>query len=278
VTVLGGLRQPALALRAEPQEGLVTTRFDQAQGFHLYLGDCLEVLPMLPPNSVDLVLADLPYGTTRCAWDSPIPLQPLWAEYFRVCRGAVVLFAQTPFDKVLGASNVRDLRYEWIWEKTNATGHLNAKRSPMKAHENVLVFYRKQPTYNPQMTHGHARKAAVKRGDGSEVYGKQNLDGLSYDSTSRYPRSVQTFASEKQTNNLHRTQKPEALLEYLIRTYSNPGDLVLDNCMGSGSTGAACLSTGRGFIGIEKDSVIFAVAQARLRPPHLRSSERSQAA
>lgn len=230
-------------------------------------GDCLDIMPTLADQSIDLVLADLPYGTTRCAWDSPIALQPLWEEYRRICRGAVVLFAQTPFDKVLGASNLRDLRYEWIWEKTNATGHLNAKRMPMKAHENILVFYGKLPTYNPQMTHGHVRKAAVKRGDGSEVYGRQNLDGLSYDSTSRYPRSVQVFASEKQTNNLHRTQKPVDLLEYLIRTYSNPGDLILDNCMGSGSTGIACLNTGRRFIGIEKDPAIFAVARDRLRTP-----------
>jgi DNA modification methylase len=230
-------------------------------GQTLVFGDCLDVMPTLAGQSVDLVLADLPYGTTRCAWDSCIPLEPLWREYLRICRGAIVLFAQTPFDKVLGASNLRDLRYEWIWEKTNATGHLNAKRAPMKAHENILVFYRRQPTYNPIKTHGHARKTAT-RLDHSPIYGAQTT--TSYDSTDRYPRSVQTFASDKQVSKLHRTQKPVALCEYLIKTYSNPGDVVLDNCMGSGTTGAACANTGRGFIGIENDPDIFAVAEARL--------------
>jgi site-specific DNA-methyltransferase (adenine-specific) len=134
----------------------------------------------------------------------------------------------------------------------------------MKAHENVLVFYRRQPTYNPQITHGHVRKTATKRGDGSRVYVKQVLDGQVYDSTSRYPRSVQVFASDKQRSKLHETQKPLALCEYLIRTYSNPGDTVLDNCMGSGTTGVAALRTGRKFIGIEKDPEIFAVAAARI--------------
>lgn len=231
----------------------------------LRFGDCLKVMPTMPDQSVDMVLADLPYGTTRCAWDSPIPLEPLWVEYRRICRGPIVLFAQTPFDKVLGASNLAMLRYEWIWEKTSPTGHLNAKKAPMKAHENVLVFYKRQPTYNPQKTSGHIRKSAVKRGDGSPVYGKQILDGQVYDSTERYPRSVLTFASDKQRSKLHNTQKPVALCEYLIRTYSNPGDLILDNCMGSGTTGVACQNTGRRFIGIESEPDIFAVARARLQ-------------
>lgn len=230
----------------------------------LRLGDCLDVMPQLQAQSVDLVLADLPYGTTRCAWDSVIPLQPLWEQYRRVCRGAILLFAQTPFDKVLGASNLRDLRYEWIWEKTHPTGHLNAKRMPMKAHENVLVFYRRQPTYNPQKTDGHVRKAAVKRGDKTPIYGSQTFTALPYDSTERFPRSVQVFASDKQRSKLHPTQKPLALCEYLIRTYTNEGDTVLDNCMGSGTTGLACLNTGRRFIGIEKDPAMFATAERRL--------------
>lgn len=229
-------------------------------------GDCLDLLPTLPPKSVDLVLADMPYGTTRCAWDSQIDLDRLWPELRRVARGAIVLFAQSPFDKVLGASNLPMLRYDWVWEKTNATGHLNAKRAPMKAHENVLVFYDKLPTYNPQMTTGHVRKTASKRGDGSPVYGAQNMDGLRYDSTDRYPRSVQTFASDKQRSRLHPTQKPLALCEYLVRTYSNPGDTVLDFCMGSGTTGAASQNLDRKFIGIERDVAYFAVAAERLDP------------
>ncbi len=227
-------------------------------------GDCLDLLPTLADGSVDLVLADMPYGTTRCAWDSQIDLQRLWPELKRVCRGAIVLFAQTPFDKVLGASNLPMLRYEWIWEKTHATGHLNAKRAPMKAHENVLVFAARQSTYNPQKTTGHVRKAAVKRGDETTVYGAQTFEPIAYDSTERYPRSVQVFASDKQRSKLHRTQKPESLCEYLIRTHSNPGDVVLDFCMGSGTTGAAAQNTGRNFIGMEKDAGIFAVAQRRL--------------
>lgn len=226
--------------------------------------DCFDVLPTLRDRSVDLVLADLPYGTTQCAWDTEMPLERLWSQYDRICRGPVVLFAQSPFDKVLGVSNIKALKYEWIWEKTNATGHLNAKKAPMKAHENVLVFYDKQPTYNPVKTFGHVRKAAKKRGDGSEVYGKQNLEGLSYDSTERYPRSVIKFASDKQTSNLHPTQKPLALCEYLIRTYSNPGDTVLDNCMGSGTTGVAALTLGRNFIGIERDQKYFGIAEPRI--------------
>ena len=231
----------------------------------LYLDDCFEVMPKLPAASVDMILADLPYGTTRCAWDSELPLELLWREYGRICRGPVVLFAQTPFDKVLGVSNLRDLKYEWIWEKTNATGHLNAKKMPMKAHENVLVSYDRQPTYNPIKTTGHVRKVAAKWGAGSPVYGKQVLDGKVYDSTERYPRSVLTFASDKQRSKLHPTQKPVALCDYLIRTYSNPGDLILDNCMGSGTTGVACLNTGRRFIGIENNADYFAIAEQRIR-------------
>lgn len=228
----------------------------------LLLGDCLEVLPLL--GKVDVVLADLPYGTTRNQWDSVIPLEPLWKEYRRLCSGPIVLLAQTPFDKVLGASNIEMLRYEWIWEKTHPTGHLNAKRCPMKAHENVLVFYDRQPTYNPIKTTGHARKTATKRKDDTPNYGRQTFDALSYDSTERYPRSVLTFPSDKQRSALHPTQKPVALIEYLIRTYTNPGETVLDNAMGSGTTGVACVRTGRKFIGIEKELPYFDTAVARV--------------
>lgn len=232
----------------------------------LFHADCFDILPLVPDQSVDLVLADLPYGTTQCTWDTELSLPELWEHYVRICRGAVVLFAQSPFDKVLGCSNIKMLKYEWIWEKTAATGHLNAKKAPMKAHENVLVFYDKAPTYNPIKTTGHVRKTATKHGDGSPIYGKQDMDGLRYDSTERYPRSVLTFPSDKQTSNLHRTQKPLALCEYLIRTYTNPGDMVLDNVMGSGTTGVAALATGRKFMGIEKDPGIFEIAKSRLTP------------
>lgn len=232
----------------------------------LYLGDCLEIMPSLHEGSVDLILADLPYGTTQNKWDSHIPLEPLWHEYWRVLKpnGAVVLTAQTPFDKILGSSCLKFLKYEWIWEKTLPTGHLNAKKAPMKAHENVLIFYRSLPTYNPQKTSGHTRKAAVKRNDGTPTYGAQNFNALPYSSTDRYPRSVITFASDKQKSALHPCQKPVALMQYLIRTYSNVGDTVLDNCMGCGTTGAAAMIENRKFIGIEKDRTYFKTATDRL--------------
>jgi len=232
-------------------------------------GDCLELMRDLPDASVDMVLCDLPYGTTQNKWDSVIDLAALWKEYKRICRGAIVLTAQTPFDKVLGASNIDMLKYEWIWEKTHPTGHLNAKRAPMKAHENVLVFYKSQPTYNPQKTFGHTRKSAVKRKDTTPTYGQQKFTALAYDSTERYPRSVLTFASDKQRSSLHPTQKPVALMEYMVRTYTNEGETVLDNCMGSGTTGVACINTGRKFIGMELDANYFAVAQKRLSETEL---------
>jgi DNA modification methylase len=230
----------------------------------LLCGDCFEFLPSIPADSVQMVLADLPYGTTNCAWDSQLPLPELWAHYTRICSGPIVLFAQTPFDKVLGVSNLPMLRYEWIWEKTHPTGHLNAKKAPMKAHENVLVFYSSQPVYNPIKTHGHIRKTATKRRDATPIYGDQSLHALPYDSTERYPRSVIVFPSDKQRSSLHPTQKPVALCEYLIRTYTNPGDTVLDNVMGSGTTGAAALNCGRHFIGMELRADYFAIASDRL--------------
>jgi hypothetical protein len=229
---------------------------------HLVLGDCMTEMFKLP--KVDLVLADLPYGTTQCKWDTPLPLPELWELYRHICTGPIVLFAQTPFDKVLGASNLRDLKYEWIWEKTAATGHLNAKRAPMKAHENILVFRHHQMKYNPIKTHGHVRKTARRAHYKTQIYSPQ-LKVTEYDSTERYPRSVLKFASDKQLASHHSTQKPVALLDYLIRTYTDPGDVVLDNVMGSGSTGVAAVTAGRGFIGIEKDPEFFAVARQRIR-------------
>jgi len=229
----------------------------------LRLGDCLEILPTIPSGSVDLVLCDLPYGTTQNKWDSVIPLDRLWAEYWRVVKpnGAVVLTAQPPFDKVLGASCIRHMKYEWIWEKPKATGHLNAKKQPMKAHENALVFYRQQCTYNPQKTEGEPYKP---NGGASKLdnYGSFSAVREGSEDGSRYPRSVLRFKHE--TNPVHPTQKPVALMEYLIRTYTNPQETVLDNTMGSGTTGVACRNTGRDFIGIERDPGYFAIAEQRI--------------
>ena len=228
-------------------------------------GDCLDLLTTVPESSIDLICADLPYGTTECKWDTVIPLDIMWQQIKAVIKdtGAIVLFEQTPFDKVLGASNLPMLRYEWIWEKNNATGFLNAKKMPLKAHENVLVFYKRLPTFNPQKTTGHERKQAGRKPCKSEHYGK-GINKTFYDSTERYPRSVQKFNTDKYKNNLHPTQKPLALLEYIVKTYSNEGDHVMDFCMGSGTCGVAAAKLGRRFTGFEKERKYFEVAQRRL--------------
>jgi len=237
----------------------------EKENFTLMHGDCLELLKTLPSESIDMILCDLPYGTTCCSWDVIIPLEPLWAEYERVIKpnGAIVLFAAQPFTSILACSNLKLFRYEWIYEKPAATGFMNAKKQPMRAHENILVFYKRQPTYNPIKTHGHKRQTAKRRDIGSEHYGKQ-LKIQAYDSTERYPRSVQIFSSDKQKQAFHPTQKPVAICEYLIRTYTNPGETVLDNTMGSGTTGVACVNTGRKFIGMEQKQEYFDIAHERL--------------
>lgn len=238
-----------------------------------YLGDCLDLMPKyIDDKSIDLILCDLPYGTTKCKWDSNIDLNLLWEEYIRIIKdnGAILLFAQTPFDKVLGASNLKMLRYEWIWQKTHPTGHLNAKKMPMKAHENILVFYKKLPTYNPQKTKGHLRKvSSIKHKESMEsidspIY-NPNQKATHYDSTERYPLSVQIFPSDKQKGSLHPTQKPLALCEYLINTYTNSGNLVLDNCSGSGTTGLAAKNLGRNYIMIEKDLKYYNISKNRVK-------------
>jgi len=229
-------------------------------------GDCLEKMQDIESNSIDMICCDMPYGTTNCRWDSIIDLGVLWEQYTRIAKdtAAIVLFAQTPFDKVLGCSNLKYLKYEIIWEKTSATGHLNAKKMPMKAHENILVFYKKLPIYNPQKTEGHVRKTSkTGRTYNSDLYGGESAKP-EYSSTERYPRSVQVFSSDKQTNLVHPTQKPVRLLEWLVRTYSHEGHTVLDNCMGSGTTGVACKHLNRNFIGIERDDEYFNLARERI--------------
>jgi DNA modification methylase len=238
-----------------------------------YFGDCLEIMKIIPDKSIDFILCDPPFNTTHAQWDSPIDLPKMWEQYNRIIKdnGAILLFAQTPFDKVLGASNLEMLRYEWIWEKTQGTGHLNAKKMPLKCHENILAFYKKLPTYNPQKTTGHKRKVSTahhKRNTNTgELYGK--CDNFSdYDSTDRYPRSVLKYASDKQKMNgtefKHSTQKPLELIKYFIKTYSNEGDLVLDNCSGSGTLGLACKELKRNYIMIENDLVFYNMSKKRV--------------
>lgn len=249
----------------------------------LYNGDCLELMKDIEDKSVDMILCDLPYGqTARNKWDVVIPFDLLWEQYNRIIKdnGAIVLFGNGMFTADLMKSNPKMWRYNLIWEKTTATGFLNAKRMPLRSHEDICVFYKRLPTYNPQKTTGHARKVSkaehkvncVKTTD----YGEHGL--TTYDSTERYPKSIMkyeldeaelidtvvTFATDKQKEALHPTQKPVALCEYLIKTYTNEGDLVLDNCMGCGSTGVACLKTYRKFIGMEKEEGYYEVVSKRL--------------
>ena len=227
----------------------------------IYNEDCLEGMKRIDDKSIDMILCDLPYGTTNNKWDSVIPLDKLWEQYNRVIKdnGAIVLTAQTPFDKVLGVSNLKTLKYEWIWSKTQGTGHLNAKKIPLKNHENILIFYKKLPTYNPQMTKGKAY--TQKSGRSSSNYNKQ-VSVVTENKGFRYPLTVQQFKSEK---GLHPTQKPVALFEYLIKTYTNEGETVLDNCMGSGTTAIACLNTNRNYIGFELDEGYYEVAVNRIK-------------
>lgn len=229
----------------------------------IYNEDCLEGMKRIQDGSVDMILCDLPYGTTQNKWDSVIPLDKLWEQYERVIkeRGAIVLTAQTPFDKALGTSNLKLLRYEWVWQKNKATGHLNANKMPLKEHENILVFYKKLPPYNPVMGKGKPYSNNHKPGDSGTNYGKVGFSKRE-NVTTRYPRSILDFNVEAKP--AHPTQKPVELFEYLIKTYTNEGETVLDNCMGSGTTAIACLNTNRNFIGFELDKGYFDIATKRI--------------
>ena len=230
----------------------------------IWHGDCLELMKDIPDKSIDMILCDLPYGTTQNKWDSIIPLDLLWEHYERIIKdnGCIALFSQTPFDKVLGNSNLKLLKYEWIWQKSKPTGHLNSKKMPLKEHENILVFYKKLPTYNPQ---GLIKKeiATIRKGRSGNGtnYGKSDNDALQ--EFENYPRDILKFQSE--TITIHPTQKPVALLEYLIKTYTNENDLILDNCMGSGTTCLAAKNLNRQFIGIEKEKEYYDICLERLK-------------
>ena len=226
----------------------------------LMKGDCLERMKEIQSGSVDMVLADTPYGSTNCAWDSIIPLEPMWEQLKRIIKpnGAIVMTASQPFTSILGASNINDLRYSWVWEKSAATGHLNAKKIPMKNHEDVLVFYRRQPTYNPQGIQKFGK--VTRRGGNGGCYGDSGRENLQ--EFTNYPRTIQKFASEGKT--VHPTQKPVTLMEYLIKTYTNENETVLDFTFGSCTTGVACKNTNRKFIGIELDDHYFEIGKNRI--------------
>ena len=231
----------------------------------LLQGDCLELMKDIEDKSVDLILCDLPYGTTTCKWDTIIPFDKLWGQYERIIKdnGAIVLTSAQPFTSALVMSNPKIFKYEWIWEKSKATGYLNSKIMPLVAHENILIFGKRKLIYNPQMTEGKPyNKGKAYRP--TDVYGGQISVLVRNDSGLRYPRTVQYFRTAESEGKLHPTQKPVALMEYLIKTYTNEGDLVLDNCMGSGTTGVACKNLNRDFIGIELDEKYFKIAQERI--------------
>lgn len=232
--------------------------------------DCLDGMKLIDDKSIDMILCDLPYGTTRNKWDSIIPLDKLWEQYERIIKdnGAIVLSAQTPFDKILGCSNLKLLKYEWIWEKNKATGFLNSKKMPLKAHENILVFYRKLPVYNPQ---GLVKKnqPTINKGDrGKKIEGAggTNYDKATKDSIQEYenyPKDILRFNVVMKPT--HPTEKPIDLFEYLIKTYTNEGETVLDNCMGSGTTAIACINTNRNYIGFELDKHYCDIANERIQ-------------
>jgi len=234
----------------------------------LWYGDCLQMMKQIPDKSINLICCDLPYGVTKNKWDSLIDLDLLWEQYERVIveNGAIVLFGQDKFSARLMLSNEKLHRYNLIWQKTTPTGHLNAKRMPLRSHEDILVFYKKLPTYNPQKTTGHERKVSTakhKRNSKKPTnYGEHGL--TTYDSTERYPKSVLTFATDKQKSALHPTQKPLELIKYLVRTYSNENDWVLDNTCGSNTTGLACLELNRNYIGIENDFDMYKISKERM--------------
>lgn len=230
---------------------------------NLINADCIEAMKSLPDGSVDMVLTDPPYGTTQCKWDSIIPFGPMWSELCRIIKpnGVIALMAQSPFDKVLAASNISSFKYEWIWQKEAGTGHLNAKKAPLKNHENILIFYTERPTYNPQMRMGFKPYKQAQGKTKSKNYGKQT-GAITISSGERYPLSIISFPRDK--GKVHPTQKPVALMEYLIKTYTNEGETVLDFTMGSGTTGVACVNTGRNFVGIELDKEYFDIATDRI--------------
>ena len=233
----------------------------------LWHADCFDILPNIPDHSVDLIFADLPYGVTACHWDSVLPLDKLWEHYRRIVKknGVVILSGTQPFTWKLCASNPDWFRYEIIWEKANGTNPLLAKKQPLRVHENVLVFYPKQPTYNPQMSYGHVQYSGFSDDTKyvGEVYGgeKNRLISMHQDNDgSRYPRSIQRFPHDSEGTKGHPTKKPTALMLWLVKTYTNENDMVLDNTMGGGTTGVACAKSKRKFIGIELEKKYFDMA------------------
>ena len=247
----------------------------------IYLGDCLELMRDIPDKSIDMILCDLPYGTTACKWDTIIPFELLWEQYKRIIKdnGAIILTGQEPFSSHLRLSNITMYKYDWVWEKSNPTGMGQANKKPMKYHELISVFYKKQPTYNKQMIVREssrikdAHKSNYKFNVSDLTTGNQqcksykDIDSKRYDPNFKNPSSIIKINSLRANSKewcSHPTQKPVALFEYLIKTYTNESEIILDNCIGSGTTAIACINTGRNFIGIEKDEKYCEIAKNRV--------------
>ena len=237
-------------------------------------GDCLELMQELPDKSVDMILCDLPYGTTACKWDSIIPLEPMWEQYERIIKdnGAIVLTASQPFTSKLIMSNPKLFRYEWIWIKSRASLFQNARRMPMKRHENVCVFYKKLPTFNLELKKLDKKIKSSRKNKGGNLYGKIPEGKEYYQTETGFKFSDIKFKNPN-NKNIHPTQKPVALFEYLIKTYTNEGDVVLDNCIGSGTTPVAAINTNRKYIGYELDEKYFNIAQQRIDEHILKGGE-----
>lgn len=244
------------------------SEIDLSKSVNLFQGDCLEVMDKLIKQGVvvDAIITDPPFGTTQASWDSVIPFDEMWERLNKIIKpnGAIVLFGAEPFSSFLRVSNIKDFKYDWTWEKSKATGFLNSKKQPLRAHEVISVFYKKQPTYNPQMTQGEAYDKGVrKQQTEDDVYGSFEQVQVK-SSGERYPRSVQYFKTAEREGGYHKTQKPVALMEYLIRTYTNEDEIVLDFTAGSMSTAIACINTKRKCIMIEKDEQYFQVGKDRV--------------
>jgi site-specific DNA-methyltransferase (adenine-specific) len=232
----------------------------------IYNMDCLEGMKLIDDKSIDMILCDLPYGATACKWDTIIPFEPLWEQYERIIKdnGAIVLTAQQPFASSLINSNPKLFKYEWIWVKSKPTGHMNAKRMPMRKHESILVFSKKSPTYHPQgLKKTNKLIKRTNHGNYGESAGKASVQKFT-----GYPNTILNF-NNVMKKQLHPTQKPVELFEYLIKTYTNEGETVLDNCMGSGTTAVACINTNRNFIGFELDPDYYKIAEERIRKAKL---------
>lgn len=231
-------------------------------------GECLEEMAKLPAGSIDAIITDPPYGTTSCKWDSVIPFEPMWTQLKRIIKpkGAIVLFGSEPFSSALRMSNIKMYKYDWIWNKVSITNPMLAKKQPLRCIENILVFYYAQPTYNPQFSPGKKWRRGGKATHKTGTLEARSLFNNGDDKTDmKYPKNLIEFSNANKTKNVHPTQKPVALMEYLIKTYTNEGETVLDFTMGSGTTGVACVNTSRNFIGIEQDEKYFEIAEERIK-------------